>query len=139
MYACGSGDHSWRVGIRDPDGGVLAGVTIGDGAVFTSGNYHRYGEFDGTRYAHILDPRTGRPVDHVAQVTVIHADPVRADAAATALVVAGPEDWPAVARDMGIGQVLVVDAAGNLQATPQMADRLDFSDDSPDPTIRQGN
>lgn len=126
VFACGDNDRQWRVGIRDPGDGVLAGVSISGGeAAFTSGNYHRYGEFDGTRYAHILDPRTGRPVTHVAQVTVIHADPVRADAAATALVVAGPGDWPGVARDMGIEQVLVVDADGRVQATPAMAGRLD--------------
>lgn len=137
VHACGSPDRHWRVGVRDPAGGVLAGIKARGGeAVFTSGNYHRYGEFDGTRYAHILDPRDGRPVDHVAQVTVIHADPVRADAAATALVVAGPDDWPGVAQDMGIEQVLVVDTAGDLQATPAMAGRLDFSDGSRTPTIR---
>ena len=113
----------WRIGIRDPKGqGVLATLDLdGPDCVLTSGNYERFREYRGVRYSHILDPRTGRPVRHVASVTVVHPDGALADAAATALTVAGPRDWPRIARRMGIGRVLFVDQAGHIQLTPAMA------------------
>ena len=130
LRACGpSGDRPWRVGIRLPGSGwpgaVIGGVEVhGDEAVFTSGVDQRYREDAGERWPHIIDPRTGWPVQHVSGVTVLATDGVLADAAATALVVAGPAEWPAVARDMGVDAVLVVDADGQVQVTPAMQARL---------------
>nr|WP_240956411.1 FAD:protein FMN transferase [Wenzhouxiangella sp. XN79A] len=118
VAVCGPGARAWRVGLRDPAGGVLTTLEIREPvAVFTSGNDYRFGEFDGERYAHILSPFTGRPVDAVMQATVIHADPLRADAGATALVVAGPDAWRMVADAMGLDRALVVDADGRVEAT----------------------
>jgi len=82
--------------------------------VFTSGNDYRYGEFDGARYAHLLDPATARPVDEVMQATVVASDPLLADAAATALVVAGSERWRSVAARLGVARAVVVGADGKL-------------------------
>lgn len=126
VMSCGPADPSWRVGVYDPEGGVIGTLSLsGSEAVFTSGNYHRYGEWDGRRYAHILDPYTGYPVEEVIQVTVVHPDPVLADAAATALVVAGPGAWQDVAARLGLEQVLIVDAEGDRESTDAMAARLD--------------
>ena len=123
VLVCGATERPWRVGIRDPAGGVLTTVEVREPmAVFTSGNYHRYGEFDGERYAHILSPLTGRPVSEVMQATVIHADPLRADAGATALVVAGPEAWRMVAGSMGLEQAMVVDAEGRVRVTEALTE-----------------
>ena len=66
LRAIGSkGGRPWRVGIRHPQGeGILAALEVsGDESVFTSGNYERFNEYEGVRYTHILDPRTGWPVD----------------------------------------------------------------------------
>lgn len=57
----------------------------------TSGASERWIEVDGERYGHILDPRTGRPLPAWGSVTVVSADPLEADALATALFVMGPE------------------------------------------------
>ena len=122
------GDRPWRVGIRHPrKPGVLAAVNVQDGeAVFTSGDYERYYEYQGRRYHHILDPRTGYPADQSISVTVIHPDAATADAAATALFVAGPDEWHAVAKDMGLRYVMLMDRQGRIHMTPAMADRLEF-------------
>ncbi|PKL96700.1 MAG: hypothetical protein CVV18_00625 [Gammaproteobacteria bacterium HGW-Gammaproteobacteria-8] len=110
---CGAGKRAWKVAIRAPAGGVFEVVEIDRPmAVFTSGNYHRYREFDGQRWAHLLDPATGQPVDSIVQATVIDADPLKADAAATALVVAGLERWREVAAAMDVDQALVIDPQG---------------------------
>ena len=62
-------------------------------SVASSGDYRRYFEFEGRRYAHTLDPRSGRPVTHqLAAVTVIHAECMQADALATVLGVLPPDE-----------------------------------------------
>lgn len=68
-------------------------------SVATSGDYRRYVEHDGRRYAHTIDPRTGYPAAHaLASVTVIHRDCMMADALSTALTVLGPQAGIAFAR-----------------------------------------
>ena len=120
------GQRPWRVGIRDPHAdGIIAAVELEPGeAIVTSGNYERYFEHDGRRYHHVLNPRTGRPVLNAAGVTVIHADPELADAAATALMVAGPDRFDEIAARMGISDALLVDSRGVLSMTAAMSRRV---------------
>lgn len=124
------GSEAWRIGIRDPlKSGALAWLeTSGEEAIYTSGNYERYLEYDGKRYAHILDPRTGMPVHDTVSVTVIHKYGARADAAATALTVAGPQQWRAMAEQLEVSQVMVVNRVGEIAMTRPMAERLSLSD-----------
>jgi thiamine biosynthesis lipoprotein len=84
----------WTIGVRNPfDREDLVGVLrIPSGmAVATSGNYERFVTIAGKRYAHIFDPRTGRPVTGMAGVTVVSPTAVEADALSTSLFVLGPE------------------------------------------------
>lgn len=116
----------WRIGIRDPrrDEGVLGVIELADGeAAFTSGDYERFVDRDGQRLHHILDPRTGYPAEATRAVTVITARGVEADAAATALFVAG-DDWPRIAEALGISAVLRVDSTGDVEITEIMRARL---------------
>ncbi len=124
------GARLWRAGIRHPKHwGVIATLDLKPGeALYTSGNYFRFKEHEGKRYSHILDPRTGWPVDHIISATVIHHNGALADAAATALSVAGPKGWVDTARNMGLRHVLLVDKNGGLYLTPQMQQRLVLSD-----------
>jgi thiamine biosynthesis lipoprotein len=129
LAAMGDGAaRPWRVGIQDPHGpGLLASLDIrGREAVVTSGSYARFRVLDGQPYAHVLDPARGRPVHELSSVTVVHDSAALADAAATALLVAGPLHWPRVAQSMGVAQVLVVDRAGRRQATPALTQRLQW-------------
>jgi thiamine biosynthesis lipoprotein len=122
------GDRPWRIGIRSPDGsGVLASIDLeGDQCVFTSGDYERYFEFNGRRYSHIIDPRSGHPATGTRSVTVLADDAALADAAATALFVAGPGEWLDIARSMGIRDVLLIDAAGVAHMTGSLAPLVHF-------------
>lgn len=119
----------WRIAIRNPSGsGVLGFLHIKeDESIFTSGNYERNFLWEGKLYHHIIDPRTGYPAEGTASVTVIHSDATTADAAATALFVAGPEGWHRIARKMGIDYVLLIDTQGNIHMNPAMAKRVQFS------------
>ena len=84
---------SWRVGIEQPDqnGAVVQTVVaLQDEAIATSGDYRNYREKDGKRFSHIIDPRTGYPIDHdIASVSVRAKTAMRADGFATALMVMG--------------------------------------------------
>jgi thiamine biosynthesis lipoprotein len=120
------GDRPWRVGIRHPQGeGIIAGIDLRSGeSVHTSGNYERYNEYEGVRYPHIIDPRTGMPVRDIVSATVLHDDGMLADAAATALVVAGPQDWYRIAKQLGIKHAMLVNEQGTLYISPQMLERM---------------
>lgn len=122
------GARPWRIGIRHPrQPGVLAAIELsGDESVFTSGDYERYFEIDGNRYHHIIDPRSGYPANATTSVTVIHSDAATADAAATALFVAGPELWADVSRQMGIHYVMLIDRQGVVHMNPAMQSRVVF-------------
>lgn len=122
---------AWRVAIQHPFAKhqqVLASVEIqGQEAVFTSGNYARFRQDQEQRYAHILDPRSGYPVEEVAAATVIHQDAAVADAAATALMVAAEgEPWSAIAQRMQVESALIIRRNGRIEMTPAMAARLDI-------------
>jgi len=130
LRAMGShGQRAWRVAVRKPGGGSIGSLDVqGDEAIFTSGNYERFRQHETQRYAHILDPRTGWPAKDIASVTVITSEGLLADAAATALVVAGLDDWPEVAQALGLQQVAVVDESGTVYLTAAMAQRLQLAD-----------
>lgn len=120
------GAAPWQVSLRDPFGGVLGGVPLGDGeALFTSGNYNKFRNSDaGARQPHILDPRTAQPARGAAAVVVLHADPVLADAAASALFVGGPSGFESTARRLGLGCAMMVTDENELLVTVAMAARV---------------
>ena len=121
-------DRPWHIGIRHPrKEGVIAGIDAHDGeAVITSGDYERYYEFEGKRYHHIIDPSTGYPANGVQSVTVIHVDATLADAAATALFIAGPDQWVETAQAMGIDTAMLIDSNGKIHLTQKMRQRINF-------------
>ncbi len=90
---------AWEAAVRDPGepGKSLCAVALEDESLSTSGDYEKFFEADGTRYGHILDPRTGRPARGVASVSVVAPTAAESDAAATAAFVSGvlPEALPA--------------------------------------------
>jgi thiamine biosynthesis lipoprotein len=120
------GVRPWRIGIRHPrENGVVAWLDTEAGeSVFTSGDYERFYMYEGRRYHHILDPRSGYPAAGTASVSVIHNNAGTADAAATALFVAGPDRWHETARSMGIKYVMLIDSDMRIHMNPAMHKRL---------------
>ena len=124
-----AGEGPWRVGVRDPRGGVgdlFALLTLTDGSLSTSGDYERYFIADGVRYHHVLDPRTGRPARGVRSATVVCDDPVLADALSTALMVMGVDRaLELVGRLDGVEAVLV-DGQGAVHESDGLRERLEI-------------
>lgn len=105
-----------QAGIVDPadPSRTVATVPVAEAAVATSGQYERYVEVDGRARGHILDPRSGLPVERRGSVTVVATSGMLADALATAVFVLGVEAGEElVARHPGTGCIMVVpDRAG---------------------------
>lgn len=93
LMAFGSreGTKPWRIGLQHPrkPEKMIASMDLADKAVATSGDYQRYFIRDGTRYHHILNPKTGQPAVQAISATVIADTVADADALATALFVLG--------------------------------------------------
>lgn len=129
--------RAWRVGIERPDEmapGYWGTIDLTDQGIATSGDYRNYHEVNGVAYAHIVDPRSGRPIRmRGLSVTVVDASTAIADAWATALTVLGPEDGYALARERGLAALFIVRADGGLQSlmTTALSDRfaVDRADD----------
>ena len=125
LIALGSppGRAIWRVGVRHPrrSGSLLGVLELVDRAVGTSGDYERYFFEDGRRYAHLFDPRTGRPARGLASVTVVAATGEEADAYATGLFVMGPDRALGRAQELGLDALIAV-AEGDGEGSPVTLD-----------------
>jgi thiamine biosynthesis lipoprotein len=107
--------RSWRVGLAHPrvHGGVIGEVELSGGAVATSGDYERYFVLDGRRYCHILDPRSGWPVDHWQSASVLAPLCTLAGSLATMAMLRA--DAEAFLRAQGV-RFLLVDRDGGMHA-----------------------
>ena len=129
------GNRRWKIAIRDPrntanskKSGIVASLELNDNeAAFTSGDYERYfknKKNNDQHFHHIIDPRTGYPAVGTQSVTVLHQNASTADAAATALFIAGPTQWVEIAKAMGIKYVLLIDDKGKLHISSAMQKRV---------------
>ncbi len=127
----------WVVGVRDPRGdqGALMGrMPLQDRAMVTSGDYERYVEVDGERIHHIIDPRTGRPAQGLVSVSVVDDSAERADAVATALLAAGPDEAAALIEALGVQAVTVAEDGGvSVTAGLRSVVQLDEPEPTPPP------
>lgn len=91
-------------------------VALHDLAVATSGDYRRFFDHDGRRYAHTLDPATGAPTTNATvSVTVLAKDCMSADAWATALTVMAPDAALAFASEHDLAALIVSRAGSGLE------------------------
>lgn len=127
------GDRAWRIGIQHPrKPGPIATMELHDGeAIGTSGDYQRYFEFGGRRYCHLIDPRSGQPVQGVQAATVL-THGARAgtlsDAVSKPLFVSGSAGWRDAAQKMSLAEALLIDGDGTVHLTAAMQKRLEFAD-----------
>ena len=102
----------WRIAIERPDqsGNTVEKIIhVHDLSVATSGDYRNFFEFEGRRYSHTIDPRTGWSVtNNLASATVLGESAAFADAMATAMMVLGPEAGMALAEREDIAADLLL-------------------------------
>jgi len=126
----GSRDNRpWWVHVMDASGGHSIGyVELGrDEAVVSVRAFDRSIGKQDFVYRHVVDPRSGLPVTDVKAVTVIHDNAVWANAAASALLVAGINDWALTANKMGVRAVMMITQDGTLYTNAAMEERLHWN------------
>lgn len=106
----------WKVAITNPmnKNKVFALLPITDGAIVTSGDYEKYVSFNGKRYTHIIDPRTGYPTSGIISVTVFAPKAELADALATSVFVMGKEAGLDRINQLPGIECIIIDDKGNI-------------------------
>jgi thiamine biosynthesis lipoprotein len=128
------GDQPWRVGIQHPrKPAAIATLDLADGwAIGTSGDYQRYFTLNGKRYCHIIDPRSGYPVQHTQAVTVLIPPQknagVLSDVASKPIFIATAEDKPKTVAMLGIEYFMVIDQQSNIFVSSGLAHKLEWLD-----------
>jgi FAD:protein FMN transferase len=114
VYVVGSRPDGkrWRIGLQNPfseeRGAYLGVASLSDQTMVTSGVYERYFIKDGVRYHHILDTRTGRPVDNgLMSVTIVAPKSFDADGFTTTVFALGRERGMALAAEKGVDVIIV--------------------------------
>lgn len=116
----------WRIGIANPldRETVFSYLDVTEQAVVTSGDYENFIEIDGTRYSHILDPRTGYPVVEVRSVTIVCPDGELADALATGVSVLGVEKGLGLVNRLNGIEAMIVDREGTIHFSENLKGML---------------
>jgi len=134
------GKHPWRVGIQHPRrSGALATLELRDGeAIGTSGDYQRYFMVGDVRYCHLINPRSGYPMQGVQAVTILTHGPhagTLSDGASKPLFISGSNGWREAAAQMDLTEAMLVDAQGNVHLTAAFQKRLEFTDRNIHPRV----
>ncbi len=106
----------WKVGVRHPrnDGAFITVLSLKDTTVSTSGDYEKFYYQKGKRRTHIIDPRSGVPVEAVQAVSVIADKAVMSDGISTALFVLGAREGIALVDGINGVEALIIDQKGNI-------------------------
>lgn len=109
----------WKLGLRMPNAeqsGLFGIVEIKNQSLATSGDYQNFFEVNGKRYSHILNPQTGRPIEHkVCSVSIISTSCALADGLATACTVLGVEEGMKLIQHYPNTHALIIERLDNGQ------------------------
>ncbi|MDQ0089307.1 thiamine biosynthesis lipoprotein [Paenibacillus anaericanus] len=126
--------EDWNIGIQDPTqerGIPIGSIRINDKTVVTAGIYERYFIEDGKMYPHIINPKTGYPVDNnISSVTIITDRSTDADTMDTALVLLGIEEGLKFVENIPNAEVLFITKDKKLYASSGFKEMLNKTNDS---------
>lgn len=135
IYALGekADESPWNIGVTNPfqsDGSYMGVLKAKDKSIVTSGDYERYFEYNGKRYHHILDYRTGYPTDNeLTSVSIISDYSIDGDALSTTLFVLGVEDGLKLLEDLEGIEVIFVTKDKKVIVTDGIKDQFDILDE----------
>lgn len=112
----------WTVAITNPlnKNNSFAILPLKKGSVVTSGNYEKYVTFNGVRYAHIINPKTGFPATEIVSVTVFAPSAELADALATSIFVMGIDVGLDRVNQLPDVECIIIDEKGNIHKSQQI-------------------
>ena len=119
LYAHGSagGGEPWRIALHDASGGFAGVIELRDTSLSVSESLGQYVQIGAQRYGHVIDPRSGRPLERAALAAVVTASGTRAEALSKALLILGPRDGIALLERLPGVEGMLADAAGRLWFT----------------------
>ncbi|MEW9900553.1 FAD:protein FMN transferase [Chitinivorax sp. PXF-14] len=133
-----NGRSDWTVSLPHPrKAGAMATLELKDGeTAVTVGDYQRHFELDGKRYSDLIDPRSGWPVSGMQAVTVVvpraSQAGLLAEAVTRPLLFGGVQTAAEYAKRFDVADVLMIDMAGKVYATPGINKRLSWVGDKPE-------
>jgi len=115
----------WKIGIADPskEKEYIAWLSVKKMSVVTSGNYEKFVIIDGKKYGHIIDPKTGWPVEGIKSVTLVSPDAELSDALATSVFVLGIKKGLDLVNQLKNVECLIIDEQNKIQTS----DNLDLN------------
>ncbi len=112
-----SGKAGWRVLLRRPDEGFAGVVTLRDQSLSVSGSLGQWTEIAGRRYGHVIDPRSGRPLERRLEAAVVAPDATLAEALSKALLLLGEQEGIELLESLPGVEGWLADDAGREWAT----------------------
>ncbi len=111
--------QNWKVGITNPlnKNKIFSWFDIDDRAVVTSGNYEKYVNFNGKRYTHIINPKTGYPASGIVSVSVFAQKAELADALATSIFVMGTDVGTDMINQLKGIECIIIDDKNKIHAS----------------------
>ncbi|MBU3025407.1 thiamine biosynthesis protein ApbE [Zobellia sp. OII3] len=108
--------EKWLIGIANPlsEEKIFSWLPIVESSVATSGNYEKYVVFNGVKYSHIIDPRTGYPSTGINSVSIFAKSAEICDALATAVYILGKKEGLALINQLGDTEAILVDDANKV-------------------------
>jgi thiamine biosynthesis lipoprotein len=115
-------NQPWSIGIQNPrePQKILTRIPLSDVAVATSGDYQKFFIYQGKRYHHICNPKTGFPAEGCQSVAIVTKDCIAADGLATAIFVLGPKKGYALCQKLDGVDCLIVDKEGKITRSPNL-------------------
>jgi thiamine biosynthesis lipoprotein len=134
VHALGAapGSEGWRLLVRGPEDGALGVLTLSDQALSVSGSLGQMVEIGGRRYGHVLDPRTGQPLERQREALVVAPEAALAEALSKALLILGENEGIALVAAQPGCHGLLVDADGRSWETPGWREAVRFEALPPD-------
>ncbi len=116
------GGDSWKIGVTNPidNNELFAILPLEDEAAVTSGSYEKYVKFNGKRYAHIINPKTGYPASGLSSVTVLGPGAEFANGLSTSIMVLGKKKGLKLLRSFPQYRGILVDDKGRVVTTKNM-------------------
>lgn len=113
---------AWNIGITDPKNPteLLAVVPLQQGAVVTSGNYEKFVVFNGKRYAHIINPKTGYPATGLTSVTIFGPSAEIANGLSTSIMVLGKKAGLQLLKKYPEMSYIIISDHGHIYSSPKL-------------------
>lgn len=108
--------EKWLIGIANPlsKDKIFSWLPVVESSVATSGNYEKFVNFNGKKYTHIIDPRTGYPSSGINSVSILAKSAELCDALATAIFIMGKEAGLSLINQLGGTEAIIVDSHNKI-------------------------